>query len=159
MRSVAIDTVEAGKGVASMVQQELEHGQVLHGEHVDRGEGGWVRRDAGVDVSSMLHQQGDGLDAALPRRHHQGPEHVQVRVGASLQQCAHGINIVVDDREVQHCAAAVLIKLGSFFRQLSVDFEPRLDQNLQNIVTVTLSSEVERANTSPPDSGFTGGLD
>lgn len=81
MRSTPVGTIEAAEGVASVVQQVLEHGQVLHGEHVDGGEGGGVRGDAGIDIGAMLHQQGDGLDAALPCCYHKWSEHVHVWVG------------------------------------------------------------------------------
>lgn len=97
--------------MASIVQQVLEHGQVLHGEHVDRGEGGGVRGDTGVDVGPLLHQQGDSLDAALSCRHHQWPEQVQVWVGAGRQQHAHCIDVIVDDGEIERRAATVLIQI------------------------------------------------
>lgn len=159
MGSVAIDTVKAREGMASVVKQVLKHGQVLHGEHVDSGEGGGVRWNAGVDVGSVLHQQGDGPDAALPRCHHQRSEHVQVWVGTSRQQLFHGVNVVIEDREVERCAAAVLVQPRPFVRQLGIDVKASLDQNLQNIIAVTLSSEVQWADTTPPDSGLTGSWD
>lgn len=156
---MTVGTVEAGEGVSSVVQQVLEHRQVLHGKHVDGGEGGGMRGDGGIDVGTMLHQHGDGLNAALPCRHHQRPENVQVGVGTGFQQHACCVNIVVDDREVERRATAVLVQLRSFLRQLCVDIEACLDQILQDIVTVTLSSQVERANAGSPNSGLTCGRD
>lgn len=159
MRPAPVDAVEAGKGLASVVQQELEHGQVLHAEHVEGGEGGGVRGDAGVDVGAVLHQQGDGPDAALPRRHHDCWEHVQVWVGPSCQQHLHRLDVAVADGEVERRAAAVLVQPGALLRQLSVDVEARLDQQLQNLIAVVLSSEVQRADARPPHSGLTGDPD
>lgn len=111
VRPGAIDTVKAGKGMTPMVQQVLEERQVLHGEHIDAGEGGGVGGNEGIDVGSMLHQQLHCLAATLSRCHHQGPEEVQVGVGASRQQEAHSRDVIVNHREVEWCGAAVLIQL------------------------------------------------
>lgn len=145
--------------MATFVQQVLEHGQVLHAEHVNCGECGGMGGDTGIDVRAMLHQQGDGLDAALPCCHQQRVEDIQVGVGTRLQQHAHSLNIVVDNREVERSAPTVLICLRAFVGQLSIDIKARLNQSLQNFIPVAFGCQVQRADTGPADSGLAGGWD
>lgn len=112
--------------------------------------------DAGVDVGPMFHQQSDRLDAALPRSDHQWLENVQIWVGASVEQHAHCIDVVVDDTEVEGGAAAVLIQLRPLLRELGIDIKARLNQHLQGVIMAALRRQVQWADSSPPDSGLTG---
>ena len=53
MGLVAIVTVEAGMGVAAVVQQQLQQGDVIHAQQHGRREAQPVCGDAGVDVGSV----------------------------------------------------------------------------------------------------------
>lgn len=110
-----------------------------------------------IDVGSVVHQLGENLNAPHAYGHQQGAENVQVGVSAGLQQHGGSLDVVVGNGKVERALPPVLIKPGAVIGQLCIHIEASLDQDLQYLVPVPLSSKVEWANATATNSRLTSG--
>ena len=156
MRLAAVNTVETGASVAAMVQQQFEHGEVVHAKEHRRGKYRRLDGDGGVHVSSILQEEGRHLHSTSPDSNQQGVEQVQVGVGSSLQQHLSGFQVAVVDGEEERCAAVVLVPLTLLFRKLAVGVESLLQEKFQDAISVVLCGDVQRADAATDDSAPAG---
>lgn len=159
VQAAAIHAGKTGERVAAVVHEVFEHGEILHAEHDGGREGGGVRGDVGVDISTVFYQQDDGPHAALPQGYEQRAEGVQVGVGTGLQQHTGGVDVVIDYREVESGTAAVLVHGAAILRQRGVDVEAGVDEQLEDLVSVSLCGKMERTDPATSHAGLTGSRD
>ena len=156
MCAVSINTRETGVGITSIIQQELEHESVPHTEEESPWEVGWVCWHTGIHICTILQQQRGHLYISLPHSHQKRVEGIQIRVSTSLQQCGGCVYVAAAYQEVECGAATVLIHLGVVGRQLGIDVKACLNENLQDVLSVTLCCKVEWTYTNASHNGFVG---
>ena len=151
MGLATVKALETGVSVAAMVQQQFEHGEVVHAKEHRRGKYRRLDGDGGVRVSSILQEEGRHLHSTSPDSNQQGVEQVQVGVGSSLQQHLSGFQVAVVDGEVERRAAVVLVPLTPLLRKLAVGVESLLQEKFQDVVAVVLCGDMQRADAASCD--------
>lgn len=148
---LAVGTVEARPGVTAVIQQQFEHRQRLHSEQDGHREGGRLGGDLSVGVGAVLQQQCRNVHPTKPDGDEQRVEDVEVGVSSGLQQHLDGLYVPVVDGGVNRRAPPVLVHLGVVLRQLGVDVEARLNQQLHDVIPVVLCGDVQRTDAAVLD--------